>query len=261
MAISIVNVTTNTDAATATFTITKPAGLANGDVLFAWIAKNEEPTITDEADWTQVFQDNGTGGQDRSGYFGYKVITDASAEGADYSWTATSNMWSGTIIALRGVHTDVLDQTTGHSIGLNYSNSKPNPSITTQTANSMIMCGLMLTHNTVTAFAPPSGMAEQSDLIRGSGGFGAHSSVATVLQAAVGASGTKQFTVSGLSATEEYIMFTAAIKEAESSGTNTQINIGDAWKDVAAMQINIGDAWKNITGAQINIGDSWKTIF
>ena len=44
-------------------------------------------------------------------------------------------------------------------------------------------------------------------------------------------------------------------------GTNTQINIGDAWKDIAAMQINIGDSWKAVAGAQINIGDAWKEIF
>jgi len=39
-----------------------------------------------------------------------------------------------------------------------------------------------------------------------------------------------------------------------------QINIGDAWKTVAAVKINIGDAWKDVTAAQINIGDSWKSI-
>lgn len=45
------------------------------------------------------------------------------------------------------------------------------------------------------------------------------------------------------------------------AGTNFQINIGDAWKAVAAMQINIGDVWKAVAGAQVNIGDVWKSIF
>ena len=45
------------------------------------------------------------------------------------------------------------------------------------------------------------------------------------------------------------------------AGTNMQVNIGDTWKDVAAMQVNIGDTWKDVAGAQINIGDTWKTIF
>lgn len=46
-----------------------------------------------------------------------------------------------------------------------------------------------------------------------------------------------------------------------STGTNMQINIGDAWKDIDAMQINIGDAWKSVDGVQINIGDAWKSVF
>lgn len=45
------------------------------------------------------------------------------------------------------------------------------------------------------------------------------------------------------------------------TGTNMQINIGDAWKEIAGAQINIGDTWKVIEGMQINIGDDWKTIF
>ena len=47
----------------------------------------------------------------------------------------------------------------------------------------------------------------------------------------------------------------------EATGTNMQINIGDAWKAVPAMKINIGDAWKDVASAKINIGDAWKTIF
>ena len=53
-----------------------------------------------------------------------------------------------------------------------------------------------------------------------------------------------------------------ALVEVEApAGTNTQINIGDAWKEIAGIQINIGDAWKAVAGMQVNIGDAWKTIF
>lgn len=47
----------------------------------------------------------------------------------------------------------------------------------------------------------------------------------------------------------------------ELTGTNTQINIGDVWKDITGVQVNIGDVWKAVTGMQINIGDEWKTVF
>ena len=45
------------------------------------------------------------------------------------------------------------------------------------------------------------------------------------------------------------------------AGTNTQINIADSWKEIAAMQINIADSWKEIASAKMNIGDAWKDIF
>lgn len=44
-------------------------------------------------------------------------------------------------------------------------------------------------------------------------------------------------------------------------GTNTQINIGDSWKEVQAMKINIGDVWKDVVSVKINIGDTWKDVF
>jgi hypothetical protein len=45
------------------------------------------------------------------------------------------------------------------------------------------------------------------------------------------------------------------------TGTNTQINIGDAWKAITGYQINIGDTWKSVTKIQQNIGDAWKSVF
>jgi hypothetical protein len=52
------------------------------------------------------------------------------------------------------------------------------------------------------------------------------------------------------------------IEHAEAaSGTNTQINIGDAWKTGATIKINIGDSWKSVVSVKKNIGDSWKTVF
>lgn len=55
-----------------------------------------------------------------------------------------------------------------------------------------------------------------------------------------------------------------AVWEEAPTGTNMQINIGDAWKAVPAMKINIGDDWKAVEGAQIVIDDggkTWKTLF
>ena len=53
----------------------------------------------------------------------------------------------------------------------------------------------------------------------------------------------------------------AEIKEKVAGGTDMELNISDAWKDVDAIQINIGDTWKEVSSAKINISDTWKTIF
>jgi len=58
----------------------------------------------------------------------------------------------------------------------------------------------------------------------------------------------------------DHIRITVYYTEA-ATGTNCQVNIGDAWKEVPAMKINIGDVWKDVASAKINIGDAWKTIF
>lgn len=55
--------------------------------------------------------------------------------------------------------------------------------------------------------------------------------------------------------------YAAKLEIVYGTGTNTQINIGDSWRDINAMKINIGDVWKDVEGAQINIGDTWKTIY
>ena len=52
-----------------------------------------------------------------------------------------------------------------------------------------------------------------------------------------------------------------AVYEIAAAGTNTQINIGNVWKESPAWQINIGNAWKAIEGIQINIGNVWKEVF
>lgn len=63
---------------------------------------------------------------------------------------------------------------------------------------------------------------------------------------------------SSSSSTKKKIYCTYTIAAA---GTNTQMNVGDAWKSIAAYQVNIGDAWKDVASMKINIGDAWKDVF
>lgn len=63
------------------------------------------------------------------------------------------------------------------------------------------------------------------------------------------------------SGTDAQYLAIYAVYETGGAGNIRQINIGDAWKEIAEVQINIGDSWKAVAGEQINIGDAWKTIF
>ena len=76
---------------------------------------------------------------------------------------------------------------------------------------------------------------------------------------------------------DEFALWDRAITEAERAelynggagnqypfpevGTNLQINVGDAWKEVPKILVNVGDAWKEVAGIQVNVGDAWKEVF
>ena len=47
----------------------------------------------------------------------------------------------------------------------------------------------------------------------------------------------------------------------EALGTNFQINVDDAFKEVPAILVNVDDAWKTAASALVNVDDAWKTIF
>jgi len=60
---------------------------------------------------------------------------------------------------------------------------------------------------------------------------------------------------------DNYIGAFYALYETAATGTNTQVNVGDTWKECPAMKVNIGDTWKEVAGMQVNVGDTWKNVF
>jgi len=76
------------------------------------------------------------------------------------------------------------------------------------------------------------------------------------LQAGAYIEGSAEGSVSA-SVTQVYI----EVDYTEATGTNTQINIGDSWKEISAAKVNIGDTWKEVAGMQVNVGDAWKNVF
>ena len=45
------------------------------------------------------------------------------------------------------------------------------------------------------------------------------------------------------------------------TGTNIQVNVNDAMKDVATAYVNVDDSWKEVANAYCQVDDAWKTIF
>ncbi len=115
MAITVGNCQVNsvTAAASTGITVTKPTGLADGDVLYAFISKTTYAntnnfTCTDWVDLSPA-TDGITTGNDRHSNILRKVITNAAGEAANYTFlvsgNATSSQMCGMIVALAGVDT------------------------------------------------------------------------------------------------------------------------------------------------------------
>jgi hypothetical protein len=91
-------------SASSSITITKPTGLANGDVLIANLT-SDSTTPTEPSGWTS-FGGGLHPSSSWTNFLYYKVITNAGSEPANYTWTVgTVGPAAGIITAWRGAKT------------------------------------------------------------------------------------------------------------------------------------------------------------
>jgi hypothetical protein len=191
--ITIEDVTTNTNSGTS-LAITRPTNARNGDVLVAYLSKDDNNAITGPAGWTQINQTNTGSSNPFSSGAWYRIITNISAEPASYSWTGDNEQWSGGIMVLRGVNlTNVLDAIPVISTGTD--NNATTPSITTITDLSLILSCASLSYGseTITSSTEPAGTTPQIQSYIQE----ATSLCANYTQSPAGATGTKQWTTDG----------------------------------------------------------------
>ena len=180
----------------ASITINVPAGTVKGDVMVALISvRPYTATIAAPAAFTPLTRVNQTTGTTSSLAVYTRVAS--SSEPASYTWTFSANTGNaGGILSFSGVDngSPVDDwQTALVASGTSF----PAPSVTTTVANTMIVTG----HEFASSmrFTPPAGMTEAFDVaslaVNNVAGTAVEGSY--VLQAAVGASGTKTATVTG----------------------------------------------------------------
>jgi PKD repeat protein len=155
---------TKTQSATAVtgVAITKPTGVANGDVLIAQITADNNPGISAApAGWSTVVAPLSIGTGARLFVY-YHVVTNAATEPASYNWTlSAAQKWNAGISDFHGVNTTTPFDTGAKTRVQNTatSTSVTVPSATTVTAGAMVVGGVGLNSGTA-GVTQPSGWTE-----------------------------------------------------------------------------------------------------
>jgi hypothetical protein len=165
-----------------TLTINKPASVADGDVMVAFLqVANSDATITAPAGWTLEATANGAYVYQR---LYWKV---AATEGASYQWSwATAAAGTGGITRYSGVDTTTVEDVTSRT-NTGTSTAPRGLTITTVTDGACVVMGVGHGVGSVTQTAP-TGMTEQYESNR--------VAYDDVIQVTAGASGNKDATLS-----------------------------------------------------------------
>jgi len=165
-------------------TISKPAGLANGDVMLASITVASTASATAPTGWTLIGTSLTSGSMRQTIY--WRVA--AASEPASYTWNFTGNQNAvGGIVAYSGA------ATTGPIISGQANSSSTSitaPTVTTTADNSLVVGFFGIAASTTVS--PPSGMLEQAELsTQASAKSKVTTEIADTIQSLAGASGNK----------------------------------------------------------------------
>jgi hypothetical protein len=178
-----------------TVTLTKPTGTAEGDALLAVLSTQAwagtSLAVTPPAGWTSL-RTSDPGDANRPGLFTFYKVAGAS-EAASYAFTLNSSSFQfiGAMLAYEGAGTSPIDVS-----AIGDSGTTPTAgAVTTTVANAHVIAIIASKSSTASApmYTPPSGMTERVD----AGSTVAQTiTVADVVQASAGSTGTKSFTPS-----------------------------------------------------------------
>jgi hypothetical protein len=230
--------------------VTKPTGLADGDVLITAMGTSAA-SGTPPSGFTTIGSAT-TSASERITY-AYKVVTSAAGEPANYSWSGASGRTSVAITAYSGVDTTTpVDMTAATATGT----ASVGVSNTTVTDGAMLIAGAIGDWSSA-GMTVPGSMSQVFNL----GNPGRRTAGADLIQATAGATGTLTFTgESGLSMAG--IIFalrpTAGAVLGEGSATGAIAWVGEATGTnlvaptltataVSDTQINL--SWSAVSGA------------
>jgi hypothetical protein len=203
------SVTTNSALAAAStgVTITKPSGLVDTDVLYAFISKSSFADSNNFtcSGWTSLLAAGTTTENDRHITILRKVITSASGEPANYTFVTTSGTtvgMAGLIVRVSGANNTTPEDVTPTSSHRVFAVNDATPAsvdITTVTANTLVMqyCMLQLSSTATKTWGAPSGYTQDPLAVVAettSASSDQQCGVAYKTQAAAGAVGTNVWT-------------------------------------------------------------------
>lgn len=229
-AISFVAATgANNGTGSTSLSITKPTGVAQGDVMLAAVTATGTGTVTAPAGWTVV--KNTTQGTTLRQAVYYKVA--GASEGASYSWgLGTSRSTSGGIIDYRGANQTAPVDASATATAT--SGNPVAPSVTTSAAGDQVVAAISL--GTATTVTEDAATTERYDVQSGS----TTSQAADFSQAAAGATATKTVTPALGSA---WIAATVALRDASQAALSLSTTAVPSF----SASLNSGDQTKTYT--------------
>ncbi len=190
--------------------IAKPSGLKDGDVLYAFLTKNNSVgQIVTPAGWTQLDQFITTAGDDFTTGLWRRVVTSASTEPTSERFTHTdtkAEAMTASIVAVRGANpTTPEDAPVAHLSGVNL--GPTNPSVTTVSPNALV-----LWHEGVTGKAMSEVVARFGTMLQATLATNSNSGVEDFRQTTPGATPTVDWLNSGGSSSAEFHTLTVAVR-------------------------------------------------
>lgn len=192
-----------------------PAGAQVDELLIAVVTHSTIADIVTIAGWTEVtavISGTGTGSQSTKAW--YRWVT--GTESASYTWStnATAGRINGIMVRVSGVDKTTPFDTTVSRISTATVTSAALPSVTTATANALLVSSMSLNASASVALVPPTEMGTLTTTTPAVAGTGRRTDIVAQTIATPGSTGTRTWTQSPTSTTLQYAGWMVALRPA-----------------------------------------------
>ena len=199
-----------------------PTGVTAGELLLVVVTESASTaSTTNPGGWTLARAQNGPTSSPSTSVW-YKIAAGTESGSVTFTTNATAGRVTGTMTRWSGVdNTTPMDAT---AVGANSGTASTfnTPTITTVTANAMLVHAVSINASSSADIDTPSGMT----MVTGSTGTGRRQRVLSQVQATAGASGTKTFSLNPTTPTLQWAGITVAMRPA-AGGAEAYTKAGD----------------------------------